>query len=134
MADSSAPSILDTANRVASVAADLAPLLTGDQGSRDDRENEKELELETPFGKVELEFEPKTTKKEESRLRREQKAAARALKKASKQAKKEAETAGEAAAEVVQKARSGRGGKILLGLAIIVAVSAFIGVAWWLFA
>ena len=35
---------------------------------------------------------------------------------------------------MVQKASGGRGGKILLVLAIIVAVSALVGVAWWLFA
>lgn len=128
MPDSSAPSILDTANRVASTAAELMPLLARANEPPDD--NEKELELETPYGKVELEFEPQSSKKEERKKRREERAAARALKRASKKAA----AAPEAAADVVQKASGGRGGKILLVLAIIVAVSAFIAVAWWLFA
>ena len=137
MADSSAPSILDSASKMATAAAQIAPLLTNNHAADDDDDNEKELELETPFGKVELEWEPKSSKKEQRKQRKEERSAARALKRAAKDAAKKAkdapEAAAEKAAEVVHKS-SGRGGRILLILAVIVAVSAFVAVAWWLFA
>lgn len=85
-------------------------------------EQEYEVELATPFGKLELEFEPTSRKKEKDEEKR-RKAAAKAAKEAAKLAKKGGETA------------PAKGGSRVLPILIIFGiVAAAVIVAYWLFA
>jgi hypothetical protein len=87
---------------------------------------EREIEFVTPFGKIELEFEPTDRRKKKDKERRE---------KAARQAAKAAEKAQQKLAE--QRARAekgGGGGKLLIILLVVGLIGAAIAVAWWLFA
>lgn len=96
--------------------------------------DEYEVEFETPFGKLEFEFEPKSSKERKDREKREKqeadaaKAADKARKKAAKQALK-LEQKGLAAEPVVK-----RGSSVLPILIIFAIVAAAVIVAIWLFA
>ncbi len=89
-------------------------------------EPEYEVEFQTPFGKLEFEFEPLTSKHKRDKKRAEQ--AERDTK------KKAAEAAKKAEARVMKQASSGGGGKLLLVILVIGAVMALIALAIWLFA
>ena len=94
----------------------------------EDDDLEREIEFETPFGKIELEFEPTSKKKKKDRERRE---------KAEREAAKAAEKARQQLAEQQSKAArsgGGGGGKLLIVLLVIGLIGATIAVAWWLFA
>jgi len=93
---------------------------------KDEDDDEREIEFETPFGKIELEFEPTSRKKQKDEARR-----ARAAREAAKAAAK----AERKLAEQSEKALKGggRGGTLLVVLLIIGLIAAAIAVAWWLF-
>ena len=99
--------------------------------SKGEEELEYEVEFETPFGKIEFELEPTSSKERKDRERREQaerevaKAAAKAAKQAERQLKKRG------AEHVVE--RSG-GSKLLPILVVFLLVAAVIALAIWLFA
>jgi hypothetical protein len=90
-------------------------------------ELEREIEFVTPFGKIELEFEP-TPKKQKKDQERRAKAAQRAADVAEKAQRKLVEQ--QAKAE-----RGGRGsGRLLVILLVLALIGAAIAIAWWLFA
>jgi hypothetical protein len=92
---------------------------------------EYEAEFETPFGKIELEFEPRTRKEKKDAARREK--AQRDAEQAA--ARAEAEAARKAARRAERAARTaGRGHRLLIVLLVVAIVGAAIAVAWWLFA
>lgn len=94
----------------------------------EDDEPEYEVEFQTPFGKLEFEFEPLTSKQKRDKKRAEQ---------AERDTKKKAATAAKQAEQRVMKQASsggGGGGKLLLVLLIVGAVMALIALAIWLFA
>lgn len=98
---------------------------------KDDDDLEYEWELETPFGKIEFELEPRDRKEEKERQKREKaerdaaKHAARLAKRAEKAAKKQA-TAG----EIIVVKRS----NLVPALVIFGIVVAAVAIAIWLFA
>ncbi len=99
--------------------------------------DEYDVEFETPFGKFEFEFEPKSTKDRKDREKRENKAAAaaKAAEKARKQAEKNAaklEKKGLVAAAMPEPRRGG--GNLLPILLIFAVIAGAIAVAIWLFA
>ena len=99
--------------------------------------DEYEVEFETPFGKFEFEFEPKSTKDRKDREKREKKAAAaaKAAEKARKQAEKNAaklEKKGLVATALPEPRRGG--GNLLPILLIFAVIAGAIAVAIWLFA
>lgn len=93
-----------------------------------DDEPEYEVEFQTPFGKLEFEFEPVTSKE-----KRDKKRTAQAERDT---AKKAAEASKKAEQLVTKQAASGGGGggKLLLVLLVIGAVMALVALAIWLFA
>jgi hypothetical protein len=93
----------------------------------DDSDLERELEFVTPFGKLELEFEPTEKKQKKDRERRE---------KTEREAAKAAERAQRKLAKQAEKSARGRGGgsRLLLILLVIGLIGAAIAIAWWLFA
>jgi hypothetical protein len=91
---------------------------------------EHEIEFDTPFGKLEFEFEPrsrKAKKDEERKKKREQQAALAAEQSAKKAAEK-------AAKKAERAARGRRGGGLLIVLAVLALIGIAVAVAWWLFA
>lgn len=92
----------------------------------EDEEPEYELEFATPFGKLEFEFEPVTSKEKRERRKREkaEQEAAKAAEKAEKRSAKKESAA----------AKGGRGGTILAILLIFAIIAAAIAIAVWLFA
>ena len=113
----------------------VAPVAPGKPKSRGDDEPEYEWELETPFGKLELEIEPRERKEEKERRKRE-KQEREAAKQAAKLAKK-AERAralaakqGAAAGEVVVV----RGSNLVPILVVFAIILAALAIAYWLFA
>ncbi len=94
---------------------------------------EHEVELMTPFGKLELEFEPTAKKEERDRKKRD-----KAEREAAKAAKHEAEAAKKrgkvAATTTVIEKRGGGHGTLLTVLVILGVLAAAVGVAVWLFA
>jgi hypothetical protein len=92
-------------------------------GAEKDEGVEYEFEFATPFGNIEFEFEPQST--------RDRKAAERKVQAERRAAKKAAEAARRAAA---RQQKSGRGGRLLIVLLVIAIVGAAIIVAYWLFA
>lgn len=91
---------------------------------------EHEVEFSTPFGKIELEFEPTTSKQRREHDKRK-KQRAEADKKAAKAAKK-AEKRGLASALKIES--KGKGGSKLLPILIIAGLLiAAVAVAFWLF-
>jgi uncharacterized protein HemX len=103
-----------------------------------DDEPEHEIEFMTPFGKLELEFEPTTKKEERDRKKREkaEREAAKAEAAAAKRAEQEAEDAKKrpSSKQVEVVAKSGGAGKLIVILAVLGLIAAAIGVAVWLFA
>ena len=93
----------------------------------EDEDAEREIEFETPFGKIELEFEPTSKKKKKDAARRE---------KAEREAARAAQKAQQKLTEQQSKATrgGGGGGKLLIVLLVIGLIGATIAVAWWLFA
>jgi len=115
-----ATAVLDRASEEATQAAKAAKKAEKKKRKKKD-EQEYEVELATPFGKLEFEFEPTSRKKEKDEEKR-RKAAAKAAKEAAKIAKK-----GEAA--------PAKGGSRVLPVLIIFGiVAAAVIVAYWLFA
>jgi hypothetical protein len=96
--------------------------------------DEYELEFDTPFGKLEFEFEPRSVKERKDEEKRERAAldAAKAEEKARKKAEKQAKRSAKKAAQIVGEAR-GRGSNLLPILLIFAIVVAAIGIAIWLF-
>lgn len=98
----------------------------------EDEAAEHEVELLTPFGKLELEFEPTSKKAERDRKKRD-----KAEREAARAAKREAEAANKrgkgAAATVIEKRRGGHGTLVTV-LVILAVLAAVVGVAVWLFA
>jgi hypothetical protein len=97
-----------------------------------DDDLEREIEFSTPFGKIELEFEPTSSKQKREERQREkeradgEKSAAKAAKKAARQL----EERGAAAVEATRK-----GGSVLVPVLIVLGlVIAAVIVAFWLFA
>jgi hypothetical protein len=97
-----------------------------------DDDLEREIEFSTPFGKIELEFEPTSSKQKRDERRREneradaEKSAAKAAKKAARQLERH----GEAAVEATRKG----GGMLLPVLIVLGLIVAAVIVAFWLFA
>lgn len=111
------------------------------RGKKQDTDDEPDHEIEfmTPFGKLELEFEPTTKKQERDRKQREkaEREAAKAEAAAAKRAEQEAEDAKKRPpakqVEIVTKSGGGAG-KLILILAVIGLIATAVGVAVWLFA
>lgn len=99
--------------------------------SKGEEELEYEVEFETPFGKIEFELEPTSSKERKDRERREQaeRAAAKAAAKAAKQAEKQLKKRG-----AVPAIERGGGSKLLPILAVFLLVAAAVALAIWLFA
>ncbi|MHB8375450.1 MAG: hypothetical protein ACYDEB_00630 [Dehalococcoidia bacterium] len=95
-------------------------------------EVEHELELLTPFGKLDLEFEPTSKKAERDRKKHEkaEREAAQAAKREAGDAKKR----GKGAVTTVLEKRGGGHGTLLTVLVAIGLIAAAVGVAVWLFA
>ena len=107
----------------ATAIADAPPADDDATKSKEGEDLDYEIELNTPFGIVELEFEPRAKrdrKQRERKERAERKAAERAALKAKQRAEKEA--------------RAGRGGSILLMLLIVMLIAGAVALAIWLFA
>jgi len=104
------------------------------QKKREDDDLEYEWELETPFGKLELELEPKARKEEKERQKREKqerdaaKHASKLAKKAERAARRDAAAA--AAGEIVVVKRN----NLVPVLVVFAIVVAAIAIAFWLFA
>lgn len=96
-----------------------------------DEAAEHEVELMTPFGKLELEFEP-TPKKEERDRKKRDKAEREAARAARREAAKKRGKA--AAATTVIEKRGGGHGTLLTVLVILGVLAVAVGVAVWLFA
>jgi hypothetical protein len=121
-------------------ADDVAPPEPKPKKSKNKKDrdpDEYEVEFETPFGKLEFEFEPKSTKERKDREKRE-KQAADAAKAAEKQRKKDEKQA----AKLEKKGLLGaaeapapkRGSNLLPILIIFAIIAAAVIVAVWLFA
>jgi hypothetical protein len=103
--------------------------------------DEYEVEFETPFGKLEFEFEPRSTKERKDREKREKKeadaakAAAKASKRAEQHAEKQAAKRQKKGLAAIAAPEPKRGGGNLLPILIIFAlIATAIAVAIWLFA
>jgi hypothetical protein len=119
-------------------ADDVAPPRPRQKKNKKDKDpDEYEIEFETPFGKLEFEFEPKSTKERKDREKRE-KQAADAAKAAEKQRKKDEKRAANLEKKgligAVEAPQSKRGGSILPILIIFAVIAAAVIVAIWLFA
>ncbi len=142
MSEQEAGAVAAVAERDVDAAQDEQPkrgwFRRGKQQAADD-EPEHELGFMTPFGKLELEFEPTPKKEERDRKKREQaeRDAAKAAAAAAKRAEQEAEDAKKrpASKQVDVVAKSGGGaGKLIIIVAVIGLIAAAVGVAVWLFA
>jgi hypothetical protein len=102
-----------------------APVAANAEGQ--DEGFEYEAGFTTPFGRIELELEPRSRKERKDAARRER-AAMEATKRAERAARLAAEKAERAAA------RRGRAGGLLTVLLVVAVIGAIIAVAWWLFA
>jgi hypothetical protein len=124
--DEEAPAAPGPAARVAE-KKDRKPEKKSRKAKKKDDDDEYEVEFETPFGKLEFEFEPRSSKERRDREKRE-KAALIAAKEAAKAEKK--------AEQRRAKAATGGGGRGRLPLIIlaIVLVGGAIVLAYWLFA
>ncbi len=89
-----------------------------------EEEPEYELEFETPFGKIEFEVEPHSSKERRDRRKREK--AEQAVAKAAARAEKQLAKRGDKPA--------GRGGSLLTVLLIFTIIAAAVAIAIWLFA
>ncbi|HEX5480220.1 MAG TPA: hypothetical protein VFY79_10925 [Dehalococcoidia bacterium] len=106
------------------------------RGNKDDEEDaDHEIEFSTPFGRFELEFEPRSKKERRDRKKREQrerdaakKAADLALK-----ARQQAEQALTKREGGKDKKGGGLLGKLVLALVIFALIGGAIAVAYWLF-
>ncbi|HEY8172381.1 MAG TPA: hypothetical protein VIH21_04785 [Dehalococcoidia bacterium] len=91
---------------------------------------EREIEFDTPFGKIELEFEPRAVRDEKARERQ--------ARSRQETAKRTADAAQKAAAKAKRNAEKrgggGRGGTLMLVLLIVGGIAALVVVAYWLFA
>jgi hypothetical protein len=97
-----------------------------------EEEVEHELELMTPFGKVELEFEP-TPKKEARDRKRREKAEKEAAKAEAKKQEKRSKKAEKRAAAAASGKSGGGAGRLVLILLVIGLIAGAIAVAIWLF-
>lgn len=99
--------------------------------SKDEEELEYEVEFETPFGKIEFELEPTSSKERKDRERREkaEREAAKAAAKAAKQAEKQLKKRG-----AVPAVEHGGGSKLVPVLIIFLLVATAVALAIWLFA
>ena len=107
----------------ATAIADAPPADDDAAKAKEGEDLDYEIELNTPFGIVELEFEPRAKRDRKERARKERaerKAAERAALKAKQRAEKEA--------------RKGRGGSVLLILLVIALIAGAVALAIWLFA
>ena len=117
-------------------SSDAPPAPTNKRGKKKAQKDidEYEVEFATPFGKVEFEFEPKSTKERKDQEKREKQAldAAKAEDKAHRNAEKLAKKGIVAAASVTEPGRGG--GNLLPILLIFALVVGAVALAIWLFA
>lgn len=99
--------------------------------SKGEEELEYEVEFETPFGKIEFELEPTSSKERKDREKRDkaERDAAKAAAKAAKRSEKQLEKRG--AAEVIER---GGGSKLVPILVVFLLVALVVALAIWLFA
>ncbi len=133
------PEVKDAVDAAPAVAGDVLAGIAKNAGKQNKKSKKKqddedyELEFETPFGKLEFEFEPTAVKQRKEQEKREKAAedAAKAAAKAEKKAAKQIAKQGFVAADV---APSKGGGKLLPMLLIFAIVAGAIILAVWLFA
>ena len=106
------------------------------RGNKDEDEDaDHEIEFSTPFGKFELEFEPRSKKERRDRKKREQREreAAKKAADAALKARRKAEEALTKRERGKEKKGGGILGKLVLILVIFAVVGGAIAVAYWLF-